>query len=175
MRRGEALGLRWRDVEFTNGTLRVEQTVGLERGRAVIKPRPKTEASRRTLAVDPVIMDALEVHRERWQAQRVRADDTWQDNDLVFVSSLGTPINPNNLQRDYLRLIALAGVPRIRIHDLRHTHITLAIQAGAPIGAVSRRAGHARVSTTMDIYAQVTPDMHAEVVDRVSALLFGPG
>jgi integrase len=76
--------------------------------------------------------------------------------------------------RDFRRLVAQAGVPRLRIHDLRHTHITLAIQAGAPIAAVSRRAGHARVSPTMDIYAQVTPDMHAEVADRISALLFGP-
>jgi integrase len=174
MRRGEALGLRWQDVDFMYHTLRVEQTVGLERGRTVVKPKPKTEASRRTIAVDAAIIAALEEHRDRQHAQRVAADDAWQGHDLVFASSRGTPINPNNLLRDFQRLVAQADVPRIRIHDLRHTHITLAIQAGAPIAAVSRRAGHARVSTTMDIYAQVTPDMHAEVADRISALLFGP-
>jgi integrase len=174
MRRGEALGLRWQDVHFEHHTLRVEQTVGLERGRTVVKPKPKTEASRRTIAVDAAIIAALDEHREQQHAQRVAADDTWQDHDLVFASSRGTPINPNNLLRDFRRLVAQAGVPRIRIHDLRHTRITLAIQAGASIAAVSRRAGHARVSTTMDIYAQVTPDMHAEVADRISALLFGP-
>jgi hypothetical protein len=80
----------------------------------------------------------------------VRADDAWQDHDLIFATSRGTPVNPNNLLRDFRRLVARAGVPRIRIHDLRHTHITLAIQAGAPIGAVSRRSGHARVSTTTE-------------------------
>lgn len=174
MRRGEALGLRWRDVQFEHRTLRVEQTVGLEGGKTVVKPKPKTEASRRTIAVDAAIIAALEDHRDRQQEQRVQADDAWQDHDLVFASGHGTPINPNNLLRDFWRLVAQAGVPRIRIHDLRHTHITLAIQAGAPIAAVSRRAGHARVSTTMDIYAQVTPDMHSEVADRISALLFGP-
>ena len=109
-----------------------------------------------------------------WQLQRVQADGAWHDHDPIFASTKGTPINPNNLLRDFWRLVEQAGLPRIRIHDLRHTHITLAIQAGAPISAVSRRAGHARVSTTMDIYAQVTPDMHAEVADRISALLFGP-
>ncbi len=173
MWRGEALGLRWRDVHFAHHTLRVEQTVGMERGRTVIKPKPKTEASRRTIAVDTAIIAALDDHRDRQQERRVQADDGWQDHDLVFASSRGTPINPNNLLRDFWRLVEQAGVPRIRIHDLRHTHITLAIQAGAPIAAVSRRAGHARVSTTTDIYAQVTPDMHAEVADRISALLFG--
>jgi integrase len=147
MRRGEALGLRWRDVQFEHRTLRVEQTVGLERGKTAIKPKPKTEASRRTVAVDAAIIAALEEHSDRQNAQRVEADDAWQDHDLVFASGHGTPINPNNLLRDFRRLMAQAGVPRIRIHDLRHTHITLAIQAGAPIAAVSRRAGHARVST----------------------------
>ena len=174
MRRGEALGLRWRDVDVDHRTLRVEQTVGLERGRTVIKPKPRTEASRRTIAVDAAIIAALDDHRDREHVQRVQADDAWQEHDLVFATTRGTPINPNNLLRDFWRLVAQAGVPRIRIHDLRHTHITLAIQAGAPIGAVSRRAGHARVSTTMDIYAQVTPDMHADVADRIGALLFGP-
>jgi integrase len=173
MRRGEALGLRWRDVDFAHHTLRVEQTVGLERGKTVVRPKPKTEASRRTLAVDAAIIAALDEHRERQHARRVQADDAWQEQDLVFASWHGTPINPNNLLRDFWRLVECAGVPRIRIHDLRHTHITLALQAGAPIAAVSRRAGHARVSTTMDIYAQVTPDMHAEVADRISTLLFG--
>ncbi len=174
MRRGEGLGLRWEDVSFLYWTLRVEQTIGLERGRTVVKPRPKTESSRRTIAVDATIIAALAALRERQQVTREQADDAWQDRDLVFATRHGQPINPNNLLRDFRRLIALAGVPRIRIHDLRHTHITLAIQAGAPIAAVSRRAGHARVSTTMDIYAQVTADMHAEVADRISGLLFAP-
>jgi integrase len=174
MRRGEALGLRWADVDVAHETLRVEQTVGLDRGRAVIKPRPKTAASRRTIAVDPSILVALDEHRERQQAQRLRADDAWRDLDLVFASARGTPINPNNLVREYLRLVASAGVPRIRIHDLRHTHVTLAIQAGAPIGAVSRRVGHARTSTTMDVYAHVLPEMHTEVVEKIGTLLFRP-
>jgi len=174
MRRGEALGLRWRDVDVKHRTLRVEQTVGLERGRTVVKPKPKTEASRRTLAVDAAIIKALVAHRERQQEQRARAGDGWREHELVFATTRGTPINPNNLHREFGRLAAEADVPGIRIHDLRHTHITLAIQAGAPIGTVSRRAGHARVSTTMDIYAEVTPDMHADVADRIGALLFGP-
>ena len=87
-------------------------------------------------------------------------------------SAVGTPINPNNLARGYLRLVQKAGVPRIRIHDTRHTHVTLAVLAGAQLGAVSKRVGHARTSTTADLYAHVLPEMHAEVAARINTVLF---
>jgi len=109
MRRGEALGLRWRDVDVKHRTLRVEQTVGLERGRTVVKPKPKTEASRRTLAVDAAIIKALVAHRERQQEQRARAGDGWREHELVFATTRGTPINPNNLHREFGRLAAEAA------------------------------------------------------------------
>jgi integrase len=81
---------------------------------------------------------------------------------LVFASNIFTPINPNNLTRDYDDLVKLAGVPRIRIHDQRHTHITLAIQAGANLLAV----------ITSDLYGHVTPEMHADVADRIAGVMF---
>src|SRR5437667_5680125 len=80
---------------------------------------------------------------------------------------------PYNLRRDYDRLVKLAGVPRIRIHDQRHTHVTLALQAGAPMGAVSKRVGHSRTSITMDLYAHVTEDMQPEAANTINAALFG--
>jgi integrase len=91
---------------------------------------------------------------------------------LVFASNIFTPINPNNLTRDYDDLVKLAGVPRIRIHDQRHTHITLAIQAGANLLAVSKRVGHAKPSITSDLYGHVTPEMHADVADRIAGVMF---
>jgi len=96
----------------------------------------------------------------------------WQDFDLVFASAVGTPIHPDNVTRDYNKLVKLAGVPRIRVHDQRHTHITLSIQAGAPMGAVSKRSGHAKISTTMDLYAHVTPDMQQQAADKINSVLF---
>jgi integrase len=92
----------------------------------------------------------------------------------VFATAVGTPINPNNVTRDYNRWVAQAGVPRIRIHDLRHTHITLALASGANLKAVSQRVGHAKTSITMDLYAHVLPEQHLDVSDRVGAALFGP-
>ena len=86
----------------------------------------------------------------------------------------GNPINPDNLRRDYVRLVKLAGVPRIRIHDQRHTHASLMLQMGTDIKVVSERLGHARTSTTVDIYHHVTSRQHVEAGDRIGAALFGP-
>ncbi len=171
MRPGEVLGLRWKDVDFEHGTLSVCQTVGVVRGQARTKPMPKNDASRRTIAVDSTVIEALREHRLK-QEERKRTARTWTENVLVFPSAVGTPINPNNLARGYLQLVQKAGVPRIRIHDTRHTHVTLAVLAGAQLGAVSKRVGHARTSSTADLYAHVLPEMHAEVATRISDVLF---
>ena len=172
MRRGELLGLRWRDVDFVQGVLCVRQTVGALRGKPEIKP-PKTKSSIRDVPVPAEVMAALREHRRQQNEQRLALGPAWEDHDLVFAAGNGRPIYPDNLKRDYDRLIALAGVPRIRIHDQRHTHVTLAIAAGADIGAVSQRIGHARTSITMDVYHHVLPRTYAEVSAKVGAALFG--
>jgi integrase len=121
------------------------------------------------------VLTALREHRVRQNERRLALGPAWHDHDLVFPTSIGTPINPNNLTRDYDRWVAQAGVPRIRIHDQRHTHASLMLQMGTDIKVVSERLGHAKASTTMDIYAHVTSRQHIEAGDRIGALLFGPG
>ena len=172
MRRGELLGLRWQDVDFERGILSVRQTVGALRGKPDVKP-PKTRSSIRDVPVPAEVMAALREHRRRQNEQRLALGAVWEDNDLVFATANGRPIYPDNLKRDFERLVHLAGVPRIRIHDQRHTHVTLAIAAGADIGAVSQRIGHSRTSITMDVYHHVLPRKHLEVSDKVGAVLFG--
>jgi integrase len=95
---------------------------------------------------------ALSAHLVRQVAARLQAS-TWENNDLVFSTSAGRLINPNSLYRNYEAIIAAAGVPRIRLHDMRHTHATLLLQAGTPIKAVSERLGHAKTSITLDTYS----------------------
>jgi integrase len=172
MRRGELLGLRWQDVDFERDILSVRQTVGALRGKPDVKP-PKTRSSIRDVPVPSEVMAALREHRRRQNEQRLALGPVWEDNDLVFAAANGRPIYPDNLKRDFERLVHLAGVPRIRIHDQRHTHVTLAIAAGADIGAVSQRIGHSRTSITMDVYHHVLPRKHLEVSDKVGAVLFG--
>jgi integrase len=107
----------------------------------------------------------------RQVAARLQAE-TWEDNDLVFCTSAGRLLNPNNLYENFNRIIAAAGVPRIRLHDLRHTHATLLLQAGTPIKAVSERLGHAKTSITLDTYAHILPDMQDRAVEAIDPALF---
>jgi len=171
MRRGELLGLRWQDVDFERKVLSVRQTIGVVKGKIEVKP-PKTKNSRRDVAVQDNVVVLLREHKLVQHEHRLTKGAGWEDNDLIFCADNGRPIQPVNLDRDFTRWVERAEVPSIRIHDLRHTHVTLAIAAGSNIGAVSRRVGHARTSITMDVYAHVLPEQHAEVADKVGSLLF---
>jgi integrase len=171
MRRSELLGLRWEDVDFERRGLRVQQVVTVVRGAPHVGP-PKSRSSRREVLVPSEVMDALRTHRSRQNEQRLALGAIWEDHDLVFAAANGNYINPNNLTRDFTRLIALAGLPTIRIHDLRHAHVALLIQLGADIKDVSERVGHARTSTTMDIYHHVMPEQRNETVDKLRGALF---
>ena len=151
MRRGEALGLRWTDADLEGGSLRVVQAVGMINGSPRIH-EPKTKSARRTLPIPPALVAALRAYRDVQKEQRRIAGPAWQEHGLILATQVGTPINPNNLTRDYNRLIELAGVPCIRIHDQRHTYATLALERGASLLGVSKQLGHARPSTTSDLY-----------------------
>lgn len=121
------------------------------------------------------VVAALHDHKARQNERRLALGAAWQDHDLVFTAANGQPIFPNNLQRDYERLIKQSEVSRIRVHDHRHTFVTLAIKAGAPITAISASVGHARTSITTDIYAHVMPEQRVEVADKIGAVLFDHG
>lgn len=150
----------------------VWQTVGALRGAPEIKP-PKSKSSRRDVPMPAEVIAALREHRRRQDQRRLVLGPAWRDHGLVFAAANGAPINPNNLDRDFDRWVAQADVPRIRIHDLRHTHVTLAIKQGGNIKAVSRRVGHANIAITLGTYAHVLPEQDVEVSAKVGAVLFG--
>jgi len=112
-------------------------------------------------------------HRVHQNQQRRQLGALWQDHDLVFAAGNGEPINPSNLRRDFLSLIARAGVPTIRVHDLRHTFATLALSSGAPLKAVAEAIGHADTRLTISTYTHVLPGQRQEVADKVASILFG--
>lgn len=175
MRKGELLGLRWGDVDFERGVLHIRQAVGTLPRQLEFK-RPKSRASRREVHLAPDMIDALHRHHDHQIAYRqgLQAKEIdWSDHDLVFPNETGGPFHPDNLDRDYDRLVASAGVKRIRIHDLRHTYATLAIQAGIPIKVVSESLGHADIATTLRTYAHVQPTQRTELAVKVGTLLFG--
>jgi integrase len=169
LRRGELLGLRWQDVDLDAGTIHIRQAISILKG-APIVTEPKTPAARRKIGLPPDVAEAMREHRKAWVARRLAAS-TWE-GDLVFCTRDGKPLNPNNLYRDYNQLIAEAGVPRIRLHDARHTHGTLMSAAGVSIRAVADRLGHARTSVTLDTYSHVLPKMRDEATAAIDAALF---
>ncbi len=172
MRKGELLGLRWRDVDTGRGVASIRQTIGTLRGKVDIKP-PKTASSRRDVHMPRGVLAALREHRRTQDERRRELGPLWDDYDLVFTAANGGPIHPDNLDRDYARLVRRAGVRRIRIHDLRHSFATLAIALGVPIKVVSESMGHADIATTLRTYTHVLPAQRTDLADKVGSALFG--
>jgi integrase len=115
--------------------------------------QPKTRHSRRTIPLPALAVDALREHRARQAAERLAAGPAWQDSGLVFTTAHGTPIEPRNLNRHWYGVRDRSGLPGVRLHDLRHTCVTLLLDAGVPPHIVQAIAGHSGIEVTMTIYA----------------------
>ena len=167
MRRGELLGLRWDDVDLAKGLLHVRQTLSPD-GKSF--GYPKTAKGRRRMRLTPEAVDALKRHRVTQNEQRLQQGSSWRDHGLVFCSTVGTPMNPDNLvRRSYKPLLEHAGLPKMPFHCLRHTFASLMMPNEHP-RVVQEMLGHSRVSTTLDIYSHVSQDMQEEAVGRLGAL-----
>jgi integrase len=173
LRRGETLGLRWRDVDLDHGRLHIRHTLGVINNELSFST-PKTKKSKRSFRIDPVTIEALRAHRKRQRAERLAYPGQWSnDRDLVFTMQDGSPIHPNDVTYEFRRLSVEADLPRIRFHDLRHTYATLALQAGVNIKTVSQRLGHASVQITWDTYSHVLPDDDEQAAQLFHAHVYG--
>jgi integrase len=173
MRRGEALGLRWRDLDLDGAELHIVQTLAAINYKPVITT-PKTKRSRRLIYLDGDTIAVLRAHRARQREERLAAGPAWDgEYDLVFCDELGGPLNPDWVSRDFRGQIRRAMVRDIRLHDLRHTYATLALKGGVHPKVVSDRLGHATVGITLDLYSHVTPAIGRDAADVVSSSVFG--
>jgi integrase len=170
MRRGEVLGLRWADLDLDAGWLSVCQTLVVVDNQPRVS-QPKTVRGRRRIAVDPDTITALRVHRKTQAVERLAAGPAWPNIDLVFTREDGAPLHPEYVRRQFDRHVHRAGLPRIRFHDLRHTHATLALQAGVHPKVISERLGHATVAMTLDVYSHAIPTLQQEVATTVADLV----
>jgi integrase len=141
LRRGELLWLRWQDLDLDRAKLRVMQAVQRIGGK-LQAAETKTERARRTLALPPSVVASLRRHRIRQLQERLIAGLGWEDSGLVFTSRIGTAIEPRNLHRDFVKLLKVAKVPRIRFHDLRHSAASLLIAEGVPLRTIMDLLGH---------------------------------
>jgi integrase len=166
LRRGELLGLRWSDIDFAKNTLQVAQTVQRVSGRLIID-ETKTEASDAMVPLPKLTRAVLLEHQEEQATVRNEAGELWTDHDLVFSTSIGTPIEPRSLNTHWEGIRVQAGLPGVRLHDLRHTVVSLLLELGTPPHVVQAIARHADLDVTMRIYAHTNLDTMREALDRI--------
>jgi integrase len=173
MRRGEVAALRWQDIDLDRAVLSVRQTgnivdgvwtVGTPKGRKDAAPKS------RRLSLDPGTVERLRQHRTAQLQERLAWGGDWQDSGLVFVREDGSPLNPTTIGHMLTRKADKAKLPHIRVHDLRHTYATLALEAGVHPKVVSERLGHANTGITLNLYSHVTEGMDRAAADLVAGL-----
>lgn len=157
MRQGEILGLRWDDLDWRTGILQIKRQLQRVDHKGYIFAEPKTRSGRRTIKLGQGTMDALRDHQLAQQQQRCLMDTRWQENNLIFPSTIGTPMDLRNLLKDFKKVIRSSGLPNIRFHDLRHTAATIMLLHGVPVFTVSKVLGHSKPSVTLDIYGHLIP------------------
>ena len=171
MRRGEALGLRWSDVDLENSRLSVRRAL-IPINRDVVVSEPKTAKGRRVIALDPGTIEVLKTQATRQLDEQNDWDEAWVDSGLVFTRENGAALDPESVSRYWRQAVKKAMLPRIRLHDLRHTHATLALQAGVHAKVMSERLGHATVSIALDTYSHAIPAMQEEAAALIAGLVF---
>jgi integrase len=178
MRQGEMLALKWSDVDLEGANDQgpcVQVRATLRRaGRDFLFGEPKTEQSRRSVALAPAAVEALRRHRQRQLEERMAAS-YWQNPELVFTETAGIPVNATGAMRwNFQALLGKAGLPRIRFHDLRHSYATHALSQ-VPLKVVSECLGHATPAITLSVYAHVLPGQQRLAADAMEALLAASG
>lgn len=170
MRRGEALGLRWRDVDLEAARASIVRTVVTVNGVRQVSV-PKTDQGRRAVDLDPGTVAMLREHRKTQVAERLQMGPGYTDEGLVFADITGAALDPSLATRTFARLVARLELPPTRLHDLRHLHATLALAAGVPVKTVSARLGHATAAFTLDRYGHVLAGAGAEAAAKVAGLI----
>jgi integrase/predicted RNA-binding Zn-ribbon protein involved in translation (DUF1610 family) len=170
MRRGEALGLRWEDLDMGQGSLSIRRALVPVNGVAQIS-EPKTRRGRRTIAIDPETLEALKAHAARQADERGASGEAWLESGNVFVRPSGEALQPFAVSKAFHQLSAAACLPRVRLHDLRHTYATVALATGINPRIVSGRLGHSTVALTLDVYSHVLPQQDREAAELIAGLL----
>jgi integrase len=169
LRRGEALALRWQDVDLTKGILRVSRTLGRVEGKLQVS-QPKTAKSRRSVPLSAPVAAMLAAHRERQRFERHAAGSAYQDLDLVFATEVGGYLDPRNTLRALTTAVRKAGLPEgVGLHTLRHCAASAMLAKGAPVKVVSEILGHSSIAITGDVYGHVSTEDARSALDLLTA------
>lgn len=183
MRRGEVLGLRWEDVsleprppkpgEPARPYLSVVQTL-VTVDYEIVFSRPKTKKGERFIDLDERTVAILRSWRKR-QLEELFATAATNERGLVFTKVDGTPLHPDFISQTFDRAVKRSGLPRIRLHDLRHSYATISLSSGVHAKVVSERLGHSTVAFTLDVYSHSVPALQADAAQKIADIIFGEG
>ena len=165
MRRGELLSLRWSDISFEKRSLQVCRTMSRISGHGYVESETKTAKGRRQILLPQFVVESLKQHRTRQLEARLKAGKVWQERNLVFCNQKGEFLDPSNLLKMFHKLLAKAGLPDVRFHDLRHSAATILLNLGVHPKVVQELLGHSQIGMTMDIYSHVLPTMQRAAMD----------
>ncbi|WP_342045149.1 site-specific integrase [Bacillus sp. OTU530] len=164
MRQGEILGLRWKDVDLENNLIYIRQTLSEAKE---LRYGAKNKSSMRTIHIPNILVEELKSHRQLIDHEKLKAGDKYIDLDLVLPSKYGTPLDQRSIRRSFYHVTEKLGLPRIRFHDLRHTHATLLVQQNVNVKLISERLGHADIGTTLNTYSHVLPEMQRTISEKL--------
>jgi integrase len=172
LRRGEALGLKWADVDLDGARLTVRQALHRVDGRLRLDP-VKTDASVAVLPIPAPLVTILSAHRRRQREERMAAGSDWRDTGLVFTTAHGGFIEPRNANRMFHDVCTKANVPQLRVHDLRHSCATLLFTMGVQPATVQRILRHSSITVTTGTYVEVIEAVQRDALDSMGSLFHG--
>jgi integrase len=170
LRRGEACGLHWEDVDLEGKSLTVRWQL-TQHGWATQLEAPKTDDSEAPVALDDATVAAFRTHRTRQRREQLAAGPAWADTGLVFTTETGTSLHPADVTDHFRDLTAQAGLPPIRLHDLRHGAATLALAAGVDLKTVQEMLRHSSITITADTYTSVLPELAKQAAEKAAAIV----
>lgn len=173
MRRGEIYGLRWRDVDYENCTITVSQAAQYIPGKGITNKEPKSGRSRRNIDVSSYVIEILKKVKVDQNKCRLAYGEHYHDSgDLVFTQPDGQPQHPYSISSWFPEFMEKTGLPKIRLHDLRHTHASLLLKGGESLKLICDRLGHGSIGITADIYTHLAPGMQKKAADRLEERIF---
>jgi integrase len=173
LRRGEIAALRWKNVDLDAGALRVVQTarqIGTE-----VSYKPVKNTKGRPVALSPIMIRELRVHRSKQTEELLKLGIKLSGDSFVHAQFDGSPIKPASITNEWTRLVGKHKLPKIRLHDLRHTHATAMLASGVHPKIAQERLGHSTIATTMDLYSHVLPNMQGDAVKTMDEALLKAG
>lgn len=171
LRRGEILALRWRHVDLSNGRRMLSIRESAEQTKDGVRYKEPKAGRARTVALSSMMLTELKAHRTRQAEEQLKLGIRPDDDSFVVAQVDGRPLKPVSLTHEWTRLLAKTSLPRIRFHDLRHTHASQMLAAGVHPKVASERLGHSTIGITLDLYSHVMPGMQADAAEQVDAAL----